>query len=90
MEDEDACMASVREERYDSNGNLLVSGVDEDKACITVIDLSTLDPYAVGFNRGFVGTSFYYYSIVLEVIRYVGPWGALFVCLFVCLLVCIL
>jgi hypothetical protein len=66
MSDLEDCVNSYRQEAYDANFNLVVTGsatipsaVD---ACILVLDVQTKHPMAVGFMRGFVGYPYGYLS----------------------------
>lgn len=66
MTDLEACAASYRQEAYDANFNLVVTGSETIPAavdaCVLVLDLQTKHPLAVGFMRGFVGYPYGYLS----------------------------
>ena len=56
MENITRCQASVRMEFFNSNtGDIEVTGEDESVACVTILDLGSLHPRAVGFMKGFTG-----------------------------------
>lgn len=58
-----SCMLSYSFESIDAYGNLLKTGTSETKdACITVLDLTSINPNARGFRRGFVGYPYVYLS----------------------------
>lgn len=58
------CMGSYRMESKNlSSGQTIYTGSrDKSEACVTVLDLETLHPYARGFRRGFVGYPYVYLS----------------------------
>ena len=69
------CMDNVRQERLDSNGQPVVTGVALEDACIVVLDLESIHEDARGFRRGFLGTLghllleiIFLYSLVLLVV----------------------
>lgn len=63
MANASTCAESYRMESLDSDGNIIYNGTTTDPdACVVVLDLSTLHPYARGFKRGFVGYPYVYLS----------------------------
>ncbi len=60
MEYPENCSKSFRFESFDKDGNIVIDvnqdATDDSIACVTVLDLSTINPRAIGFRRGFIGT----------------------------------
>lgn len=55
MENISVCMAKYRREWRDQQGVAHAEGASSDAACVTVLDLKTVHPRAVGFRKGFSG-----------------------------------
>lgn len=56
MENVTNCELYIHSEYFDeASGHVVSSGVSADEACVTVLDLESLHPRAVGFMKGFSG-----------------------------------
>jgi len=63
MDNATACMLSVRREWVDSaSGAIRSSGPSSSTACITILDLQSMNPNARGFRRGFTQLPYSYLS----------------------------